>query len=143
MKVIDVLNKLAKGEKIPNFYIENIKDKVYHTNNGFLLEAGKFDLICEPTRFKINNLLLNYEIHFIENTIEILDQEEKEYLSEVIKPFRNEITYISKYCLSYGEYYILIRLNNGDSCVLPKFTNKNMYKGMKNDTDYTLEELGL
>lgn len=75
---------------------------------------------------------------------EILDEEEKEYLSAVIKPFRNKIVHISKY--SFGSYreYIFIHFKEAiDSFRLPKFEKSTMYKGMVVDKEYTLKELGL
>lgn len=74
---------------------------------------------------------------------EVLDQEEREYLSRFIKPFRNKVLYISKESYGDSTYYISIILKD-DCIILPSFDEKsNMYKGMRLDIDYTLEELGL
>ena len=76
---------------------------------------------------------------------EILDKEEKEYLSAVIKPFRKRIKYISKtYEEYYVRFYIKIELNNEEIFSLPYFEEDEiMYKGMELDKEYTLKELGL
>ena len=72
---------------------------------------------------------------------EILDEEEKEYLSNVIKPFRDKVEYIvKKYCL--GKEYISIFLIE-ENISLPYFKRGTMYKEMKIEKKYTLEELGL
>ena len=74
----------------------------------------------------------------------ILDDVEREYLSAVIKPFRKKISYIRKskdFCK--GKKYIKIELCNGDTMYFPYLANDAMYKGMKLDRNYTLEELGL
>lgn len=75
----------------------------------------------------------------------ILDDKEKEYLSAVIKPFRNRTKGISKepYTTHKECEYILIALNNMEIFTLPVFAKGSMYKGMEANKEYTLEELGL
>lgn len=72
----------------------------------------------------------------------ILDDAEKEYLKNVIKPFKSRIKYISKETAYMDDYYIHIDLGN-DDIALPFFKKETMYKGMKADKEYTLKELGL
>ena len=72
---------------------------------------------------------------------QILDKEEKEYLKNVVRPFRKRIKHIKKRG-DDTEKYILITLDN-DSMCLPFFENNKYYKGMKLDKEYTLKELGL
>lgn len=76
----------------------------------------------------------------------ILDDEEKKYLSAVIKPFRKDVEYIVK--LPKFEWiqeaiYIHIGRSWRGNIELPTFKKGAMYKGMKIDKRYTLEELGL
>lgn len=74
---------------------------------------------------------------------EILDEAEKRYLRAVIRPFRDKIKYICKLVSDFGKYeYIEVDLGN-DILVLPDFKPNTMYKRMKVDKKYTLEELGL
>lgn len=74
----------------------------------------------------------------------ILDDVEREYLSAVIKPFRKKISYIRKSKDSCkGKKYIKIVLCDGDTMYFPYLANDAMYKEMKLDRNYTLEELGL
>ena len=76
----------------------------------------------------------------------ILDDVEKEYLSAVIKPFRNKVKNIVKIS-GIGkskEQYIRIVLGELDFMNFPNFNkNTGMYKGMESDRLYSLEELGL
>lgn len=73
----------------------------------------------------------------------ILDDKEKEYLGNVIRPFRNEVIYIVKKIYNHREKeYIAINLKN-DTIFLPNFKENTMYKNMKINKEYTLEELGL
>ena len=74
---------------------------------------------------------------------EILDEAEKRYLKDVIRPFRNRIKYICKSVSAFGKYeYIEVNLGN-DTLVLPVFKPNTMYKGMKVDKKYALKELDL
>ena len=76
----------------------------------------------------------------------VLDDVEKEYLSAVIKPFRNKVKNIVKIS-GIGkskEQYIRIVLGELDFMNFPNFNkNTGMYKGMEADRLYSLEELGL
>ena len=78
----------------------------------------------------------------------ILDKEEKDYLSAVIKPFRERIYTIQKCKCNRSINYICITLRGIpdyriELLTLPNFEEDTMYKGMELNTKYTLEELGL
>lgn len=74
----------------------------------------------------------------------ILNEAEREYLSYVIRPFREKIECIFKAKFpNYDEYYIIVGLENNDSLRFPYFKGNTMYKGMEVDKEYALEELGL
>lgn len=77
----------------------------------------------------------------------ILDDVEKEYLSNVIKPFKDRVNYIIKTENSLGEYIAIhLRLYTcwrPDVTLLPEFEKGTMYKGMEINKRYNLEELGL
>lgn len=75
----------------------------------------------------------------------ILTDEEREYLSAVIKPFRNDVSNIEK--KGCNTEYLTILLNENstseDTVLLQRFKKGTMYKGMEAEKEYTLEELGL
>lgn len=78
----------------------------------------------------------------------ILDDTEREYLKTVFKPFSNRIKCVSKQQCKVRwkdtEYiYVLMTDPEGDKAYLPVFRSGTMYKGMKPNTTYTLEELGI
>lgn len=78
----------------------------------------------------------------------ILDDAERQYLSAVIKPFRNRVEFISKVVMAYQggctDCYICIRFTDSSKDMsFPVFCETDMYKGMKLYEKYTLEELGL
>lgn len=72
----------------------------------------------------------------------VLDEVERKYLSDVIKPFCHRVSYIVKRLNGSG-YYIAIIVNNFDVMNLPYFTRNTMYKGMEVNRKYKLKELGL
>lgn len=85
---------------------------------------------------------VKYEIVF-EREEEILDEVEKKYLANVIKPFRHKIKSIMKRS-EYGSLcYIKICIKNGNAAYFPCFKENSMYKGMEPNREYTLKELGL
>ena len=82
----------------------------------------------------------------------ILDEEEKAYLSAIIKPFRDRTVCIGKHqSLYHPTKYNLLEIavkpldnsNNWDYIHLPIFSKKTMYRNMALGKKYTLEELGL
>lgn len=74
----------------------------------------------------------------------ILNEDEKEYLKAVIKPFRNEVRCITKLSDDdWAEEYICICIKQSSSTNLPRFDEGMAYENMENGREYTLEELGL
>jgi hypothetical protein len=84
---------------------------------------------------------------------QILTDKEKEYLSAVIKPFRDRIKYVMKE-ESSEEEWVSITMEDWtkqrnedylieDYLIFPDFQTGTMYKGMDTARFYTLEELGL
>ncbi len=79
----------------------------------------------------------------------ILSQEERDYLSAVIKPFRDKVVYIRKndyINLSVGDSErITVATSSGAGThrymYFPPFDKGTMYKGMETDKEYTLKEL--
>lgn len=81
-----------------------------------------------------------------ESKPEILDEVEKRYLRGVIRPFKENVRFITKrrYWIDSTEYNdISICIRNNSNIILPKFIANKMYKGMEMEKTYTLEELGL
>ena len=85
-------------------------------------------------------MVYNKLIEIIEEPI--LTDKEKEYLSAVIKPFRNKVLYLEKSSLNNGEY-LTIATDDVSYSYLPVFKIGEYYKGMELGKSYTLEELDL
>lgn len=109
---------------------------------------------CDSSQHQcwVNNKGL-YSDKFLDQTIEvevpdILTKEEKEYLSAVIKPFRDKVTYIKKkaWIITPKRKYIEIKYRENEvihSLYFLDLPNDEMYKGMEDNRPYKLEELGL
>lgn len=72
----------------------------------------------------------------------ILDEEEKEYLSNVIRPFRDKVGCIAKKIFG-GKEYIKLTIKNDCDIDFPSFEKGTMYKEMETNKEYTLKELEL
>ena len=83
-----------------------------------------------------------FTVHDLELVKEILDETEKEYLNNVIKPFREKVTFIQKAGNRLKEFIRIGIKNDADIC-LPYIETDTMYEGMKIHKEYTLTELGL
>lgn len=82
-----------------------------------------------------------------EKTNSVLDPAEKRYLTNIIKPFRSKVKYITKHRNDNSEYeYISIayRDNGGGSALnFPDFKVGTMYRNMKISVRYKIVDLGL
>ena len=126
------------------------------TNFEYYIKGNKFEegwrVFVETSYNKIGRALNQYNKWLLEEHEEpILDDIEKEYLSNIIKPFKDRVSTISKRASfnSTGvDYYIEIRVkrvgNGYDFVSLPTFKpSTKMYKNMKIGHIYSLEELNL
>lgn len=74
---------------------------------------------------------------------QILDEVERKYLSDVIRPFRNKVDTVSKFHTANTMQYIYFQMKDKNGWTLPLFKKGTMYKGMVQGKHYTLDELGL
>lgn len=125
-------------------YKERLKKilKEHYEDPGMIFYSIRDDIDPEIQRTDdlFTGAILDWMAH--EYKPELLDKVEKKYLSEVIRPFREEVVAIEKLETPLREEYILIILK-GDGIHFPNFKKGRMYKGMKLEKRYTPEELGL
>ena len=146
-------NKMSKVAKLLGIELEEkfmLKDfqHTYKLTEKGLMYWSDTSQIWENSNAIGNLLTGKYQIVKISKPI--LDEKEKEYLSAVIKPFRDRILSIYKFELS-GYEGIGIELKfpkversvDVDAMTLPSFEIGTMYKGMELAREYSLEELGL
>lgn len=121
-------------------YSGNVKYRLTEENLEYLSSCGHWISISST----LNNLL-NGE-HKVAK-MPILDDVEKEFLSAVIKPFRNRIEYVCKYKINddYERLYIKVSDDESDDerVIFPQFERGTMYKGMKPGRKYSLGDLSL
>ena len=138
--------KLLELELREEFKIKGLSAKYRITNIGL-----QYNSEAEGVWYTSNKLLpmlLEGEISIIKLPKQILDDIEREYLSNIIKPFRKNIITIRKIDYYEHEYIEIFIYRPGEivSCEaisFPYFNKGEMYKGMEIDKEYTLKELGL
>lgn len=113
-------------DKTSDYCFENIDEQLKYFNDDVSIVK-----VERPVK---------YETLF-ERKEEILDETEKKYLASIIKPFRNKVESIRK--KASNKEFISIELKDEASIDFPYFKKGTMYKGMKEDKEYTLKELGL
>lgn len=134
-KMKEVAKLLGVELNVP-FMINNLKENgLYVLKEGgiYNVESG---LWCEP--------LLTYllcGIHEIEKPI--LTEKEKKYLEGVLYPFKDRVAYIEKRKSFDKRSFLVIVMKTENNIPFPSFKNDEMYKGMKADKEYPLEELRL
>lgn len=140
-KMKEVAKMLGVEMGVP-FNVKGVKDNPYT-----LTKDGLYDKNDDRDEVLLNFLLTGtYEI-----VPQILTQKEKAYLEGVLRPFKDRVVDV---CKVYSEYlindnvHIQICLHCEDIkpeelIRLPHFRRHKMYKKMKMDKAYTLEELGL
>lgn len=136
----DIINLWLNDEEMPLSFIYRgrvfEKQKVidlsimYKDNNGSYFDFG---------------LYFNKHENVTCKTKDILDIQEKRYLYNIIKPFRNKVVYIIKKGYDDDEYISIryIEHEHRASIVFPLFVKNSMYKGMEIGREYSLKELGI
>lgn len=142
---METIAKMLGVELEEEFSIDNWATRYKFTKDGFLYWSD----YCQEWNFSggIEELLTG-KSELVKIPKPILNEKEKEYLSNVIKPFRDRLVSICKTEL-LGYELICIALEYPKKTTyknalrLPFFEKGTMYKGMKLDKEYTLKELEL
>lgn len=139
-------NKMKKLAKLLGVEINkpfNIKGYPFSpcilTKNGMINDDG----------FIANNRLFELLIGKLEIEKPILNDSEKDYLENVLRPFKDRIMYIEKKAMDFNYEYIAFKVFYEDSEIsvswftLPCFDRGTMYKNMELNEHYMLDELML
>ena len=146
--IMEEVAKLLGLELEEEFDIEGFPSKFKFTEIGLLYWSNTDRRWCSTSG--IPNKLLTGEYNLIKLPKPILDDSEKEYLGNIIKPFRDRVVSIEKvedddpeeeYLIVYIEHFKDKSI--WEPSMLPNFEKETMYKGMELGKRYTLEELGL
>ena len=143
MNYIEQIAKMLDVEIGEEFKIEGHDDnlKFQFTENRFLQSYG--DVYGWVDSISIMTVLEG-RAKIIKIPKSILTEKEKEYLSYVIKPFRNRIKCFYKWTCDDCNYeQIMAPCTDYSHLDFPAFEKNTMYKGMEPNKKYTLEDLGL
>ena len=143
MNYMEQIAKMLNVEINEEFKIEGHDDnlKFKFTENRFLQSYG--DVYGWDDSISIMTVLEG-RAKIIKLPKPILTDEEKEYLSYVIKPFREDVLKISKFKskILNNKEVIGFETSNG-FMIFPPFEKDKMYKNMELNKAYTLDDLGL
>lgn len=135
------MNKFKVGQKVKIVRTGKIGEIKDIDSNDFTTFGGSN--MCYQVEYNDIPTISWFSVYDLELIKEILNEKEKEYLNNVIKPFKDRVEFIQKKDSSrYGEF-IKIGIKNDVDINLPFFKEGKMYKGMELDRKYTLSELGL
>lgn len=141
MNYMEQVAKLLGVKLNEEFYIEDSDYKYKITKDGmkWYCELGDY---WNSANYTLGDILSG--IRKIKKPI--LDEKEKEYLSAVIEPFRDQIIDIIK-LNDIDNQCIEIKLRGIDGYIkyifFPPFKKGSMYKGMELKKKYTLKDLEL
>ena len=115
-------------DKTSNYGFSNINEQLKYFNDDVSIVK-----VERPVK---------YETMF-ERKEEILDEVEKKYLADVVRPFRSKVRSVYKLAsICSNKEFINIQLRD-ENFTLPYFKKGTMYKEMQTGKRYTLEKLGL
>ena len=145
-------NKMAEVAKLLGLKLgEEFTIKGVNSSYRFKLTAiGLMSSWRNSSKWNCSGLLEDFltgHYQISRKTYAVLDEAEKRYLTNIIKPFKDQVIAIAKRSANYGEFIdIMIDEGEAGDCgniYLPYFKPDSMYKGMKVNREYTLEQLGL
>lgn len=115
-------------DKTSNYGFSNINEQLKYFNDDVSIVK-----VERPVK---------YETMF-ERKEEILDEVEKKYLADVVRPFRSKVRSVYKMApICSNKEFINIQLRD-ENFTLPYFKKGTMYKEMQTGKRYTLEKLGI
>ena len=139
MNYMEQIAEMLGVKLYEDFRIKAINEMIFE-KKFFLTEYGLFSEDSTVPISTILNDILNGQYKIVKLPF-ALTKEKKDYLSEVIKPFRDKIEYIKRLTFDSVDS-IQVITEKGVTAVL-FFETDTRYKNMEPDREYTLEELGL
>lgn len=138
------MNKFKVGQKV-KIKATGIGGRIIQVLGEDFDDGGATGLVysVELNDNKFKKMYAVHDLKEVKDRIK-LTAKEKEYLSNIIKPFRDRVENVEK-CdsgIEHGEY-ITIRIRDDVPIELPIFEKNTLYQNMETYIEYTLEELGL
>ena len=119
-------------DKTSNYGFSNINEQLKYFNDDVSIIKVERPVKYE-TMFERKEEILE----------EMLDEVEKKYLADVVRPFRSKVRSVYKMAsICSNKEFINIQLRD-ENFTLPYFKKGTMYKEMQTGKRYTLEKLGL
>lgn len=140
--IYTALSPEDKFEIVDNLTISQLQSEIDKLSNKVQEEYSNVISNRDKVNYLKKQLKQLKEENKKEKNKPILDDVEKEYLSAVIRPFKNRISDIVKRNFDSEKSYIVIYINS-ESFYFPYFKKGTMYEGMEADKKYTLKELCL
>lgn len=140
--IYTALSPEGKFEIVDNLTISQLQSEIDKLSNKVQEEYSNVISNRDKVNYLKKQLKQLKEENKKEKNKPILDDEEKEYLNAVIRPFKNRISDIVKRNFDSEKSYIVIHINS-ESFYFPYFKKGTMYEGMEADKKYTLKELCL
>lgn len=135
--------------------IEKYKDEILNEyqrlmskNTPYYMDGTRMNKAIQTIAFKhcgkvLRGTSITFRWLFEEYKEPVLDNVERKYLSDAIRPFRHRVESIAK-CTNSGMYQIVIYFKDTKTWWFPLFPRESsMYKGMQTFKYYSLKELGL
>ena len=121
--------------------IDDFRFKFTEEDVGYFYNGKWISILCY-----LGNLL-NGKWELVKIPKSLLTEKEKEYLSAIIKPFKDKVIYIVKqqgfkYSKKISVEFIIIYVDD-EKIILPSYDKGTMYKDIKLMEKYTVEDLGL
>lgn len=140
MKMNNIDLKIGDKIKFKDLFTNQILEVMMLTN----LDANRLKNRKEIGQIEILRVERPIYTEIKEIKLRLLDKEEREYLNNIIKPFKNKVSFISKARNMMGKTeYIYIKVEGSPDINLPSFKAGTMYKNMQPFEKYILKELGL
>lgn len=136
------LSPEGKFEIVDNLTISQLQSEIDKLSNKVQEEYSNVISNRDKVNYLKEQLKQLKEESKKEKNKPILDDAEKEYLSAVIRPFKDKVEYICK-TADYDGEYITIGMVKDSTMLFPYFKKNTMYKGMEANKEYTLKELNL
>lgn len=143
-----------------SYYVGNVYFAVDPDGNFEIVEnltisqlQSEIDKLSNKVQEEYSNVISNRDkVNYLKEQLKqlkeeknkpIFNEEEREYLSAVIRPFKNEVESIKKSSSDINGEFIHIYIKGDCPIDFPVFKKGTIYKGMELEKQYTLKELGL
>lgn len=129
------------NKEILKWVNNQMKDRTALVSRSKCLNYIDTDIATLQRELKI----LNQIRKDFENKEPILDDAERRYLKNIIRPFKDSCSKVVKRKCFYNENqeFLFIDLQDKGKIMLPYFQQNTMYKNMETNKNYTLKELGI